>query len=81
MDTSFPILVRFLQQTSDEVQGREAVTPDAETINRFEAFARGSCSDSERAAICLMIKDSPQWVSYLAESVKRLRSGSAAPGA
>jgi hypothetical protein len=79
MDTSFSVLVRFLQQSSDEVQGREAVAPDMEMMQRFEAFARGGCSDSERSSLCQIIKDSPQWASFLAESVKRLRPDTSIP--
>ena len=73
MNHPFTTILQFLHDADCEVQGREALAPDAPTLKRLERFARGDATEQERSELCQLIKQNPQWVSFLAESVKRLR--------
>lgn len=73
MPSAFKQIIQFLGHFEAEVQGRDATRPDPELRIRLDRFARGECSESERAELCQLAVRQPELVGYLAESVKQLR--------
>lgn len=73
MPSDFEQIVRFLSHYEAEVQGRDAARPDPELRGRLDRFARGECTEAERAELCQIVVRRPELVGYLAECVKQLR--------
>ncbi len=73
MSNDFAQIADFLARFQDEVQGRDAMRPDPQLCGRLERLARGQCTENEREDLCKMLVNHPEWVSYLADSIKQLR--------
>jgi hypothetical protein len=76
MLNAFAQINEFLNSFPDEVQGRDAMRPDPQLCDRLERLARGQCSEPERVELCQMLVSHPEWMSYLADSIKQLRRSS-----
>lgn len=73
MNTDIKILLEFLQRLGPEVSGREVVEPRNDAAVRLERFARGECSEDERAEVCRLLRLHPIWLRWLADRVKLAR--------
>jgi hypothetical protein len=73
MNQDFKILIEFLDQFGVEAAGRELPEPKTETAVLLERFARGECSQEERAEVCRMLRLHPAWLRWLADRVKLAR--------
>jgi hypothetical protein len=74
MNDKFQILLKFLDRFDDEVQGRELSEPPAEAKTRLQQFARGGLPEQEQAKIFGLLDENPEWIAWLAQEVKGLRS-------
>jgi hypothetical protein len=80
MNQDFKILIEFLDQFGVEAAGRELPEPKTETAHLLERFARGECTQEERAEVCRMLRLHPAWLRWLADRVKLARdSGRSEP--
>jgi hypothetical protein len=77
MNQDFRILIEFLDQFGIEAAGRELPEPKTETAVLLERFARGECSQEERAEVCRMLRLHPAWLRWLADRVKLARETAA----
>lgn len=73
MNQDFKILIEFLDQFGVEAAGRELPEPKTDTAVLLERFARGECSQEERAEVCRMLRLHPAWLRWLADRVKLAR--------
>jgi hypothetical protein len=73
MNLDFKILIEFLDQFGVEATGRELPEPKTDTAVLLERFARGECSQEERAEVCRMLRLHPAWLRWLADRVKLAR--------
>lgn len=73
MANDFEQITRFLNRFDDEVQGRDAMRPDPELRDQLERLARGECTDNERTRLCELLSKHPEWVGFLADSIKQMR--------
>jgi hypothetical protein len=74
VNTEFQILHDFLSRFGPEVIGHADATPQSEVATKLERFARGECSEGERAEICEMLRMHPAWLRWLADRVKMARA-------
>jgi hypothetical protein len=74
MNKDFRILLEFLDEFGAEVAGRELSEPKNETALLLERFARGECTQDERAEVCRMLRLHPAWLRWLADRVKMARN-------
>lgn len=79
MNKDFKILIEFLDQFGIEAAGRELPEPKTETAVLLERFARGECSQEERAEVCRMLRLHPAWLRWLADRVKLAREARPEP--
>ena len=77
MDTDFKILIDFLDRFGPEAAGRHLPEPSTDAAVKLERFARGDCTDGERAAVCNMLRIHPAWLRWLADRVRLARTPSA----
>jgi hypothetical protein len=70
MNTDLKILLEFLSHSSAEVSGRGVMEPENHVAVLLERFARGQCSEEERADVCRMLRLHPAWLRWLADRVK-----------
>lgn len=77
MNQDFKILIEFLDQFGVEAAGRELPEPQTDTAMLLERFARGECSQEERAEVCRMLRLHPAWLRWLADRVKLARETAA----
>ena len=73
MNQDFKILIEFLDQFGVEAAGRELPEPKTDPAVLLERFARGECSQDERAEVCRMLRLHPAWLRWLADRVKLAR--------
>ena len=73
MNTDFKILIDFLDRFGPEATGRQLSEPNTDAAVQLTRFARGECTDTERAEICTMLQSHPAWVRWLADRVKLAR--------
>jgi hypothetical protein len=78
MNQDFKILIEFLDQFGAEAAGRELPEPKTETAVLLERFARGECTQEERAEVCHMLRLHPAWLRWLADRVKLARQSATA---
>jgi len=74
MNERFQILLKFLDRFDAEVQGRELSEPPSQTKTRLQRFARGALPEPEQAEVFGLLDLNPDWISWLAQEVKGLRS-------
>lgn len=79
MPGDFEQIIQFLSRYQDEVLGHDAMRPEPELRQRLDRFARGECSESEQGDLCHLLTHHPEWVGYLAESIKQLRTANGTP--
>lgn len=70
MNPDFKILVEFLDRFGPQVSARQLPEPHTDAAAKLERFARGACSDAERAEVCNMLRLHPAWLRWLADRVK-----------
>ena len=73
MDDTFQILARFLDQFTNEVQGRELGAPPEEAKARLLQLARGELPPAERKKLLLELVRNSEWLGWLAQEVKAMR--------
>ncbi len=77
MSNDFKTLVDFLDRFGPEVSGKALVAPQDEAAVKLQRFAVGACNEAERSEVCEMLRQHPAWLRWLADQVKRARSGAA----
>lgn len=81
VNPDFKILIEFLDRLGPEVSARQLSQPHSEEAAKLERFARGECTDAERAAVCNMLRLHPAWLRWLADRVKLSRPATSGPDA
>lgn len=74
MDDTFKILAEFLDKFGDEVEGRQFSEPAEETKKQLRQLARGELPAAERSALLNQLISHTEWISWLAQEVKSLRT-------
>ena len=74
MTNTFRILVAFLDQFEDEVEGRELQEPPEEVRARLRDFARGKLRGAKQDELLVLLNQNPKWIGRLAQEVKALRN-------
>jgi hypothetical protein len=62
------------------VVGRALAAPPPALAERLLRFARGEVSAQERAALCELLRDEPEYLRALATQVRSLREPRGEPG-
>lgn len=73
MNPDIQILLDFLERFGPEVTARQLPEPHSDAAVKLEKFARGTCSEQERAEVCSMLRLHPAWLRWLADRVKLSR--------
>ena len=79
MNPDFKILIEFLDRFGPQVAARQLPEPHTEAAVKLERFARGVCTDAERAEVCNMLRLHPAWLRWLADRVKFARNDVSTP--
>lgn len=69
------ILMRFMERLEPDVEGREFAPPAGEMKERLENLLAGRCSETDRTALCEVLRGHPEWIQWVADRVKAARSG------
>lgn len=77
MEADFKTLLDFIALQGPEVSGRALHEPGEREAAKLQRFARGECSIAERTEICVLLREHPAWLRWLAARVKLARSMSA----
>lgn len=67
-------LIDFLERLGPEVAGRQQMEPQSEAAAKLELFARGECTEAERAEVCDLLRTHPAWIRWLADRVRQIRT-------
>ena len=74
MPNTFAILAKFLEQSGDEVQGRELQQVPEATRTKLRDFARGQLPPAEQSRLIEELNQNPDLVATLAAEVKAMRN-------
>jgi hypothetical protein len=74
MPNTFAILAKFLEQSGDEVQGRELQQVPEATRDKLRDFARGQLPPAEQSRLIEELNQNPDLVATLAAEVKAMRN-------
>jgi hypothetical protein len=75
MDRKYRALLKILNNESRAMIKHESDQPPANVQKAIARFARGSVTSEERAQLCEILQERPDWVPLLADEVKSLRRG------
>jgi hypothetical protein len=75
MDRKYQALLKILKNESRAMIKHETDQPPDSVQQTIARFARGSATSEERAQLCKILQQRPDWVSLLAVEVKSLRRG------
>jgi hypothetical protein len=75
MDRKYRALLKILKNESRAMIKYESDQPPANVQKAIARFARGSVTAGERAKLCEILQERPDWVPLLADEVKSLRRG------
>jgi len=67
-------IFKFLQRFEAEVVGHQGEPPSVEIREKLRRLARGNVSARERAALVDLLQTHPEWIRFLADEVKSLRT-------
>lgn len=73
MNDDFKILLEFFEGGGQEVAGRAAAAVPAEVRERIAKFARGDCTEEERAEIKKLLQQQPDLIPVLVTETRSLR--------
>jgi hypothetical protein len=75
MDRKHRALLNILRNESRAMIKDESDQPPDNVRKTIGRFARGSVTFDERAQLCAILRERPDWVPLLADEVKSLRKG------
>jgi hypothetical protein len=75
MDRKYRALLKILKNESRAMIKDESDQPPDNVRKTIARFARGSVTSEERAQLCEVLQERPDWVPLLADEVKSLRRG------
>lgn len=75
MDRKHQSLLDILRNESRAMIKDESNQPPDSVQKTIARFARGSVTFKERAQLCAILQERPDWVALLANEVKSLRRG------
>lgn len=73
MSNDIKPLIDFLERLGPEVAGRQQMEPQSEAAAKLELFARGECTEAQRAEVCDLLRTHPAWIRWLADRVRHIR--------
>ena len=76
MNDDFKILLEFFEGGRPEVAGRAAGAIPAEVRERISKFARGDCTEEERAELKKLLQQQPDLIPVLVTETRSLRPSS-----
>jgi hypothetical protein len=75
MDRKYRALLGILKNESRAMIKHESNQPPDNVQKAIARFAKGSVTSDERAQLCQIFQERPEWVPLLADEVKSLRRG------
>jgi hypothetical protein len=67
-------IFKFLQGVGGEVSGYKGELPPIEICENPRQLARGQISAPERTALIYLLEAHPEWIRFLADEVKSVRT-------